>query len=579
MGRRPKPIDKEKFEEMCAIQCTEEEIAAVFDVNPTTLLKWCKRTYKKNFSEVFNEKRQVGFYSLRSSGWKMKDKNPRIMELLMSKYLDISMTKNINIETKNGERDPDYQTYRIRKSLFKEQREVFDSPEKHIIALCSRRSGKTVLCSKMLADAINQRTAEIEANPTKEYYFVIVAKTYTQAASLYWLKLENELSALKIEYKGSRTEGKIYVGKNKNAVILLSGSDTIEQVEKLRGNPVAFFVIDEAQSQKYCRYLLEDILLPATSDFVNSKGILVGTPPRAKGTTFERIYRDPNNNWGKYHWNMSQNIYLPDYENILEKIKAETGLQETDPIFKREYLGELVYDTEAIVYRLTEQNYYEKQELLQFVERHCRCLELLGGIDYGFSDCDAISVWLSAKDSRDKYLLFEFKQNHLMTEQIIQKIKEVASLSWLDPAIRPYIQNQMILSYDCGGGGSRISKEAASAIASDLSLQSNTVIKPAYKVDKGMSVDLLRKDVNAGHIKIPKGGIFDREAESTVWRRDKDDKLIYEIDDDAYHPDLLDTARYALREKWAREQTDIERMSQTKEEPRNEIQSFTNMYY
>lgn len=579
MGRPPKEIDKDKFEEMCAIQCTEEEIAAVFEVHATTLCKWCKKTYKKTFAEVFAEKRQIGFYSLRSSGWKMKDKNPRIMELLMSKYLDISMVKNINIESKQTERDPDYQTYRIRKSLFKEQREVFDSPEKHIIALCSRRSGKTVLCSKMIADAINQRMTEIEANPTKEYYFVVVAKTYTQAASLYWLKLENELSALKVEYKGSRTEGKIYVGKNKNAVILLSGSDTIEQVEKLRGNPVAFFVIDEAQSQKYCRYLLEDILLPATSDFATSKGILIGTPPRAKGTTFERIYRDANN-WGKYHWNMSQNIYLPDYENILEKIKAETGLSETDPIFRREYLGELVYDTEALVYRLTDKNYYDKQELLRFVEEHSRCLELLGGIDYGFSDSDAISVWLSATDSREKYLIFEFKQNHLMTDQIIHKIKEVASLSWLDTAIRPYIQNQMILSYDCGGGGSRISKEAASAIAMDLSLQSNVVIRPAYKVDKGMSVDLLRKDVNAGYIKVPKGGIFDREADSTVWKRDKDDKIIYEIDDDAYHPDLLDTARYAIREKWAREQTDIERMTQVREEPRNEM-SFPNtgMYY
>ena len=68
MGRPPKEIDKVRFEEMCAIQCTEEEIAAVFEVNASTLCDWCKRTYGgKTFSEVFAEKRQVGFYSLRSS--------------------------------------------------------------------------------------------------------------------------------------------------------------------------------------------------------------------------------------------------------------------------------------------------------------------------------------------------------------------------------------------------------------------------------------------------------------------------------------------------------------------------------
>ena len=582
MGRKPKVIDKDKFEKMCAIQCTGEEISAVLGVSPDTLCSWCKKTYDgKTFSEVFAEKRQVGFYSLRSSGWKMKDSNPRIMELLMAKYLGIAPQKNISIEDSTKERDADFHTFRIRKGLFRQQREVFDDESKLIIALCSRRSGKTVLCSKMLADAINQRLAEIEANPAREFYFVVVAKTFSQAASLYWLKLETELTALKIPYKSSRADGKIYVGKNKNAVILLSGSDTIEQVEKLRGNPVAFFVIDEAQSQKYCRYLLEDILLPATADFAQSKGVLIGTPPRARGTTFERIYTT-GDKWAKYHWSMADNIYLPDHERILDKIKDETGLSETDPIFRREYLGELIYDTEALVYRLTDKNYYTRDDLLKFVSAHSACLELLGGVDYGYSDSDAICVWLSAHDSREKFLLLEYKQNHLLTEQIVSKIKEVAALDWLPAEIRPLIQNKLALAYDSGGGGSRISKDAAAAISMDLSLQAKVAISPAYKVDKGVSVDYMRKDINAGFIRVPKGGIFDREAESTVWRRDKDDRLIYEIDDDAFHPDLLDAARYALREKWAREQGEVERLTADKERRKKEPAAFVdqkNMYY
>lgn len=66
-GRNPKELDKEKFEEMCEFQCTQKEICLSLGVTDKTLNAWCKRTYKKSFSEVFAEKRQKGFQSLRSA--------------------------------------------------------------------------------------------------------------------------------------------------------------------------------------------------------------------------------------------------------------------------------------------------------------------------------------------------------------------------------------------------------------------------------------------------------------------------------------------------------------------------------
>lgn len=64
-GRPRKEIDKDQFEKLCGIQCTQEEIASWFLVSADTIDRWVKKTYNKNFAEVFKEKRKRGLVSLR----------------------------------------------------------------------------------------------------------------------------------------------------------------------------------------------------------------------------------------------------------------------------------------------------------------------------------------------------------------------------------------------------------------------------------------------------------------------------------------------------------------------------------
>lgn len=52
MARPRKEIDQKQFENLCGLQCTLEEICGWFDVCSDTLETWCKRTYKRSFSEV-----------------------------------------------------------------------------------------------------------------------------------------------------------------------------------------------------------------------------------------------------------------------------------------------------------------------------------------------------------------------------------------------------------------------------------------------------------------------------------------------------------------------------------------------
>ena len=73
----------------------------------------------------------------------------------------------------------------------------------------------------------------------------------------------------------------------------------------------------------------------------------------------------------------------------------------------------------------------------------------------------------------------------------------------------------------------------------------------AYKYDKGLAIELLQEEIRRGDFKLPsKDSIFYDESLKTIWKRDDNDNLTREIDDDAYHPDMMDAIIYALRDKW-----------------------------
>ncbi len=86
-GRPPKEIKQKQFEELCAIQCTQEEICSVLDVCHDTLDKWCHKTYGMTFSQIFEQKRQGGKASLRRNQWNLSKTNPTMAIWLGKQYL------------------------------------------------------------------------------------------------------------------------------------------------------------------------------------------------------------------------------------------------------------------------------------------------------------------------------------------------------------------------------------------------------------------------------------------------------------------------------------------------------------
>ena len=87
IGRPKKEIDQDRFEKLCELQCTKEDICDFFGVTDKTIDAWCKRTYKDSFSVVFKQKRGKGKCSLRRYQFALAQKNANMAIWLGKQYL------------------------------------------------------------------------------------------------------------------------------------------------------------------------------------------------------------------------------------------------------------------------------------------------------------------------------------------------------------------------------------------------------------------------------------------------------------------------------------------------------------
>lgn len=87
LGRPFKEIDQEQFEKLCALQCTQVEIADFFKCSVDTVNDWCKRTYGCLYSEIYNKYASIGKISLRRLQWKQAENSSRMSIWLGKQYL------------------------------------------------------------------------------------------------------------------------------------------------------------------------------------------------------------------------------------------------------------------------------------------------------------------------------------------------------------------------------------------------------------------------------------------------------------------------------------------------------------
>ena len=124
MARPRKEIDKKDFEKLCGLQCTQEEICGFFDVTDKTLSGWCRRTYGKNFSEIYRQKRGTGKIALRRHQFNLAKKNANMAIWLGKQYLD-----QREPETRTGREPPESENNLLDVIMGAEEIKTDDLPE------------------------------------------------------------------------------------------------------------------------------------------------------------------------------------------------------------------------------------------------------------------------------------------------------------------------------------------------------------------------------------------------------------------------------------------------------------------
>lgn len=80
-GRPRKEVDMGMVERLAQIMCTEDEIAAVMDIDKSTLRR------QPTFDEVYKKGREVGKSSLRRTQWRIAQNNAAMAIWLGKQYL------------------------------------------------------------------------------------------------------------------------------------------------------------------------------------------------------------------------------------------------------------------------------------------------------------------------------------------------------------------------------------------------------------------------------------------------------------------------------------------------------------
>ena len=123
MARPKKVINQKQFESLCAIQCTQEEICNVLDVTDKTLTRWCNEVYNLSFSEVYEQKRDIGRMSLRRNQFKLAESGNTTMQIWLGKQILKQSESPIQDEIKLKELELKVKEFELKEKLMLKQLE------------------------------------------------------------------------------------------------------------------------------------------------------------------------------------------------------------------------------------------------------------------------------------------------------------------------------------------------------------------------------------------------------------------------------------------------------------------------
>lgn len=442
--------------------------------------------------------------------------------------LDIAERTQRYEDTKKVE-ESDYVSWLIYKKMMRWQKPIIDDTNKNIALLAGRRAGKSfAVAAKMLShclegDDFSVVNGQSVRRPRQAYY---IGLTIERAALIMWDVLKKLIKDCHIHTK--RIDNANYlITLSNNSVIKLSGNSSKAEREKLRGLDISFAAIDEMQSQSGVQYLVESILSPMLKARDGTL-VLLGTAPLTAGTYWELVQK--NEAYSHYHATMEDNETIKDREGALQSVLDENGWTRDNITFRREYLGEIAYDSNLLIY--PKKSYVSKMPTA-FDGAWI-------GLDLGWTDSTALVTLLSVNG-----ILYErstWQKPHMLASDIIKAVKTEIKLIQENCKI-PLEDIHVVTDTN----EQNVTRELYMEIPN---------IQQAYKQNQEYQINRVRDALEGGRLFVQKDGILDRESDSFSWTWDNVlDAVLYKIDDDVRdcyggHHDAMDALQYAANTYW-----------------------------
>lgn len=401
--------------------------------------------------------------------------------------------------------------------LFDKQLAFVEDESPFKVAVCSRRSGKTVACAAHLVHtAIN--------NPGTICLYITLSRN--NAKKIIWRDLNNINDNFKLNGATDNTE--LSMTFTNGSTIYLTGCKDASEVEKFRGLPIKLCYIDECQSfRSYIKELIDDVIGPALMDYAGTL-CLIGTPGPVPAGYFHECAVE-SEVWSKHHWVFQDNPHIAiksgkTHQELLDRELKRRGVAINDPSIQREWYGKWILDSDSLLLHYNSNvNHYQSLPTLPGNSKYNYIL----GVDVGFKDADALAVLAYSDHDHTTYLVEEVVTNKQGITELVEQIQALQA---------KYDIHKIIM--DMGGLGKKIGEE--------ISRRYLIPVEPADKTRKMENVAILNDALRTGQFKAKGNSRFAQDSYLVEIDRDKSkpDRIVVS---DRFHSDIIDAVLYAFK--------------------------------
>lgn len=411
---------------------------------------------------------------------------------------------------------PKFDPFKLDKFLFDKQLKFIEDPRPFKVAVCSRRSGKTVSCAAHLI-----HTALNFPETTSLY----ITLSRNNAKKLIWREMQKINRDFGLGGIEDQTELSMTFG---TSTVYCSGAKDSSEIEKFRGLALKLCYIDECQSfRSYIQELIDDIISPALMDYAGTL-CLIGTPGPIPSGYFHSC-AEKSEAWSKHGWTFFDNPFIAlkakvPHQALLDRELLRRGVGISDPSIQREWFGKWVLDSDSLWIRYNKElNHYESlPEITPYKYTYAL------GIDLGYEDADALAVVAWSDHSPVTYLV---EESVVKKQGLTELVEEITRLQ------KKYDIIKMVI--DEGGLGKKLAEE--------MRRRHKLPVVAADKVRKMENVAFLNDALRTGRFKAKELSNFAQDSMLVEIDRSKSTPDRIKLSD-KYHSDIIDAVLYIFRE-------------------------------